>query len=100
MKTRFLLLPSTFVTAMLAILLSVSARAASSAIVDDFSAADHTTGGAGRLVITDKDAGSQSHATQRCENGILKVDGELVPGRGAPAFISLPLLLTPDGKPQ
>jgi hypothetical protein len=34
------------------------------------------------------------------ENGVLKVEGELVPGRGAPAFISIPLLLTPDAKAQ
>jgi len=101
MKTRFLLLPSLLLaTTGLAILSPAPARAATSALVDDFSAADHTTGGAGRLVIDDKGAGSQSHATQLCKNGVLKVEGELVPGRGAPAFISVPLALTPDGKPQ
>ena len=99
MKTRSVLVPS-FLLAALANLLPASVHAAAPALVDDFSAADHTTGGAGRLVIDDKGAGSQSHATQRCENGVLKVEGELVPGRGAPAFISVPLLLAPDGKPQ
>lgn len=100
MKTRPLFAPSLFLATSLAILSAISAQAAGSALVDDFSAADHTSGGGGRFVITDKDAGSQSHATQRCENGLLKVEGELVPGRGAPAFISVPLILTADGKPQ
>ena len=70
------------------------------ALVDDFSDATRTARGAGRLVIDDTGAGSKSHATQRVENGVLLVQGELVPGRGAPAFISIPLLLTPDAKPQ
>ena len=74
-------------------------RADATALVDDFSNPAKTTRGAGRLLFTDKDAGSQSSATQRCENGVLVVQGELKPGRGAPAFISIPLLLTPDAKP-
>ncbi len=75
-------------------------RAEPPALVDDFSNPAQTTRGAGRLLFTDKDAGSQSTATQRCENGVLLVQGELKPGRGAPAFISIPLLLTPDARPQ
>ena len=75
-------------------------RAATPALVDDFSNATQTARGAGRLLFTDKDAGSKSTATQRCENGVLVVEGELAPGRGAPAFISIPLLLTPDAQPQ
>ncbi|HVT72591.1 MAG TPA: CIA30 family protein [Lacunisphaera sp.] len=74
-------------------------RAATPALIDDFSNPAQTARGAARLLITDKDAGSQSSATQRCERGILIVEGQLKPGRGAPAFISIPLLLTPDGKP-
>jgi hypothetical protein len=74
--------------------------AANLALVDDFSNAAQTARGAGRLLFTDKDVGSHSKATQRCENGVLVVEGELVPGRGAPAFISIPLLLTPDAQPQ
>lgn len=100
MKAHSFLVSSALFAVTLVIALPASVRAAASAVVDDFSSADHTTGGAGRLIIDDKGAGSQSHATQRCENGVLKVEGELVPGRGAPAFVSLPLLLTPDGKPQ
>jgi hypothetical protein len=69
-------------------------------LLDDFSDAQRNKNGSERIVITDKDAGSQSHATQKCEKGILTVEGELVPGRGVPAFISLVSLLSPDGKPQ
>ena len=74
--------------------------AADAALVDDFADPAQTAHGAPRLLFTDKDAGSQSQATQRCENGVLVVQGELKPGRGAPAFISIPLLLTPTAQPQ
>lgn len=81
--------------------LASNARCAdASALVDDFSNAAQTVRGASRLVIDDANAGSKSHATERCENGVLIVSGELTPGRGAPAFISIPLLLTADAKPQ
>ncbi len=98
MKTPTILLhPGIFALAILAL---ASASAAAPALIDDFGSADHTARGTGRLVIDDKGAGSQSHATQRCEGGILAVEGELVPGRGVPAFISVPLLLAPDAGPQ
>ena len=77
-----------------------SLPAANVALVDDFANPDQTVRGAPRLLFTDKDAGSQSQATQRCENGVLLVQGTLTPGRGAPAFISIPLLLTPNAQPQ
>ena len=75
-------------------------HAATPALVDDFSNPAQTARGAGRLLVTDKDVGSHSHATQRCENGMLIVEGELAPGRGAPAFISVPLLLSSDAKAE
>ena len=79
----------------------IAARAAAApALLDDFADAQHTRSGAARLLVDDKGMGSQSHATQQCEHGVLVVQGELVPGRGVPAFISVPLLLTPEGKPQ
>jgi len=78
----------------------VTSRGADTALVDDFSNPVATSGGAGRMLVDDKAAGSQSTATQHCENGVLMVKGDLVPGRGAPAFISIPLLLTPDARPQ
>ena len=74
--------------------------AAAPALVDDFSNPAQTARGAGRLLFTDKDAGSQSQATQRCAAGMLIAQGELKPGRGAPAFISIPLLLSPVAQPE
>lgn len=71
-----------------------------SAVVDDFAQADKTARGASRLLFDDASAGSKSRASQRVENSTLVVEGDLVLGRGAPAFISIPLLLTPDAKPQ
>ena len=79
----------------------ISAPAATTpALLDDFSDSKRTKTGAERLLIDDKGLGSQSKATQKCESGVLAIQGELVPGRGVPAFISLPLLLSPDGKPH
>jgi hypothetical protein len=78
----------------------ISQAASGPALLDDFSHPTRNIHGAERLIIDDKGAGSQSHATQTCEAGIISVKGELVPGRGVPAFISLPLLLSSDAKPH
>ncbi|MFT3867566.1 MAG: CIA30 family protein [Nibricoccus sp.] len=83
-----------------AFVLPAMACAATPALIDDFSAPAHTTGGMGRFIVDDKSLGSQSHATQHCADGVLAVEGELIPGRGVPAFVSVPLLLVSDGKPQ
>ena len=74
------------------------ARASSPALVDDFSQAQRH--GRDRLLFNDKDLGSQSQAKQTCANGVLSVEGELVPGRGVPAFISIPLILSADMQAQ
>jgi hypothetical protein len=80
--------------------LGPSARAANSpALLDDFSDAQRNKYGVERLLVDDKALGGQSRATQKCMSGILAVKGELLPGRGMPAFISLPLLLSSNGKP-
>ena len=89
-----------FLVAGAAFVLALAAPAAEPTLLDDFSNANQTGRGASRFVIDDKGMGSQSHATQRCENGVLIVEGELVPGRGLPAFISVPLLLAPDAQPR
>jgi hypothetical protein len=88
-------------TVLIAIALAaLTARGANAAstVLDDFS--DAKRNGSDRLLITDKDLGSKSHATQTCEGGVLAVQGELIPGRGVPAFISVPLLLSPDMAPK
>lgn len=79
----------------------LSARAAAPPLLlDDYSDAKLNKNGAERLIIDDKGLGSSSHATQTCTNGILSVKGDLVPGRGVPAFISQVSLLSAGGKPK
>jgi hypothetical protein len=68
------------------------------ALIDDFSATQRH--GTDRPLVDDKSIGSQSHAARRCADGVLSVKGELIPGRGAPAFISIPLLLVANAAPQ
>jgi hypothetical protein len=75
-------------------------KGAAVTLLDDCSDAGRNNRGVERLLIDDKGAGSQSRATMRCEAGVLSVSGELAPGRGAPAFISVALPLAPEGKPQ
>lgn len=75
-------------------------QAAASLLLDDYSDAKRNSNGAERLLIDDKTAGSNSRATEKCNDGIISVSGELVPGRGTPAFISLASLLSVEGKPR
>jgi hypothetical protein len=79
---------------------SRSAEAATPLLLDDYSDALRNKNGIERLLIDDKAVGSKSQATQRCENGVITVKGELAPGRGVPAFISEVSLLSADGKPK
>lgn len=80
---------------------STSAQAAATPLLlDDYSEAKRNKYGAERLLIDDKAAGSQSRATVICEDGVLSVNGDLVPGRGVPAFISAVSLLSAEGKPK
>lgn len=69
-------------------------------LLDDYSDARLNRLGLERLLINDAAAGSRSQATQKCDQGVLSVKGELVPGRGVPAFISCVSLLAPEGKPK
>jgi hypothetical protein len=80
--------------------LIASAVAATPKVLDDFSHPTRNNNGVERLLFTDKTAGSQSRASVTCTNGVLQVKGDLVPGRGVPAFISQVSLLSPDGKLQ
>lgn len=69
------------------------------AVVDNFSNAEQMTNAMPRMVINDQDAGGQSQATQTFADGIASVQGKIVPGRGSPGFVSIPLILAPDGSP-
>jgi hypothetical protein len=85
-------------TAVFSVLSPMAVQGATPSLVDDFSSVQRH--GADRLLINDKDMGSASRATQTCENGVIVVQGELVPGRGVPAFISMPILLNADFAPK
>lgn len=74
--------------------------AETTAVLDDFSEADQTLTGAARMVITDQQMGGQSRADSNVSDGVMAVTGELKPGRGAPGFVSVPLLLLPDAQPK
>lgn len=74
--------------------------AAGPMLLDDYSDATRNRNGVERILVDDKSAGSHSRATVRCENGVMTVKGDLVPGRGVPAFISNVSLLSADGKPR
>lgn len=88
---------TTLITAFFA-LGSIAAHAAAPLLLDDYSDSALNKNGVERLLIDDKTAGSKSQATQKCENGVLVVKGDLLPGRGVPAFISQVSLLSADGK--
>ena len=92
-------LATTLITALFA-LGSIAVQAAAPMLLDDYSDPTRNKNGVERLLIDDKAIGSKSQATQKCENGVLSVKGDLVPGRGVPAFISEVSLLSADGKPK
>ena len=69
-------------------------------LLDDYSDPKLNKAGVERLLVNDATAGSKSQATQKCGNGVLQVKGDLVPGRGVPAFISQVSLLAAGGKPK
>lgn len=81
---------------------STSPLAAESAnrTVDDFAQAEVQPIGVPRMIIDDSQAGGQSKASTTFANGVMTVSGKLVPGRGAPGFVSIPLILSNDGSPS
>jgi hypothetical protein len=90
--------PSIFAFLALGVMAAETAKAP--LLLDDYSNPKSNKHGIERLLIDDKAAGSTSTATQNCANGVLIVKGDLVPGRGVPAFISHVSLLDTDGKPK
>jgi len=86
------------ITALFAFGLMAAEAAPAPLLLDDYSDPGRNKNGIERLLIDDKGAGSSSRATQKCENGVLSVKGDLVPGRGVPAFISQVSLLSANGQ--
>jgi hypothetical protein len=93
-------LAATAVIASIMIINTIAAQAAVPLLLDDYSDSRRNKNGIERLLVDDKSIGSKSQATQTCAHGVLSVQGELVPGRGVPAFISEVSLLSTDGNPK
>ncbi len=99
-KTRRAPLGATWLAALITFASMAATPAVAPLLLDDYSDLKTNRNGVERLLIDDKAAGSKSQATQKCENGVLTVKGDLVPGRGVPAFISEVSPLSADGKPK
>ena len=67
--------------------------------LDDFSHDQLNKLGYPRMVMDDTATGGKSTSTQTINNGVLRSEGNLVPPRGQPAWVSLIELLSPDGSP-
>ncbi|MBT5903438.1 MAG: hypothetical protein HOH58_15150 [Opitutaceae bacterium] len=90
----------TFLTAMLIGSASPLAAESTDRSIDDFDQAEVQPTGMPRMIIDDNEAGGQSKATTAFADGVMTVNGNLVPGRGAPGFVSIPLILSNDGSPR
>ncbi|MBN9691526.1 MAG: CIA30 family protein [Verrucomicrobia bacterium] len=67
-------------------------------LLDDYADARLNQFGQERILVNDASVGSRSQATPKCEKGVLSVKGDLVPGRGVPAFVSYVSLVAGEGK--
>ena len=70
-----------------------------SGILDDFSNNVQTSIGTNRMMIDDASIGGKSKFQTRFEDGVLEMSGDIKPARGQPGFVSMVLLLNPDGTP-
>ncbi len=89
--------PATFALVMTGIMFLTPVSAAGDSIIDSFDAAELQPVGLPRMVITDAETGGKSTAATEFADGVMQVTGDLVPGRGTPAFVSIPLILAADG---
>ncbi|GAB5561907.1 MAG: hypothetical protein SynsKO_35540 [Synoicihabitans sp.] len=86
-----------FLSAILISSASPSAAETTGRSIDDFAQADLQPAGMPRMIIDDNQAGGKSKATTTFADGVMTVSGKIVPGRGAPGFVSIPLILSADG---
>src|SRR5438105_8264675 len=96
-KSRHTVVAFKFIGALLAFGALATHGGVAPLLLDDYSDRKRNQNGGERLLVDDKSAGSSSRATQKCQNGVLLVNGDLIPGRGVPAFISEVSLLAADG---
>jgi hypothetical protein len=69
------------------------------ALLDNFDDAHHSSWGIDRLVVTDSSTGGTSALHQAFKDGTLTAEGEIIPGRGQPGWVSLILLCSSTGAP-
>jgi hypothetical protein len=100
LKIRRAPLGASWIAALITFASLAATPAVAPLVLDDYSDPKTNRNGVERILINDQAAGSRSQATQTCERGVLTVKGDLVPGRGVPAFISAVSPLTADGKPK
>ena len=86
-----------FMTAILIGSASSSAAETAGRAIDDFDSAEVQPTGVPRMIIDDNQAGGQSKAVTTFADGVMTVSGNIVPGRGSPGFVSIPLILSNDG---
>lgn len=91
--------PVTVAMALAGLFCSAPAADAAESTLDGFDAADIQAVGIPRMVITDAEAGGKSAADTTFADGVMHVSGKLAPGRGMPGFVSIPLVVAPDGSP-
>jgi hypothetical protein len=69
------------------------------ALLDDFSDSARTDARIDRIVVDDSSVGGKSHLKQTFADGMLTAEGDIVPARGQPGWVSLVLLLSATGEP-
>lgn len=69
-------------------------------VVDDFSDANDNKLGIARQFMNDSMAGGKTTTQLEVVDGVLHLQGQLVPPRGQPGWASAVLLLDPQGLPQ
>lgn len=78
----------------------IQLSANASNILDDFSNETLTNTGSPRLIMDDASLGGKSNYELKQQDGVLKVTGKIQPARGQPGFVSMVLLIDPQGKPS
>ena len=93
-------IPGSAAVFLTAILISSASSSAAETVgrpIDDFDQADLQPTGMPRMIIDDNQAGGQSNASTTFADGVMTVSGKIMPGRGSPGFVSIPLILSNDG---
>lgn len=69
-------------------------------MIDDFGDSKKTKSGMERIYLDDKAMGGKTQVKHQIKNGILSVEGEILPPRGQPGWASIVFILDPKGLPK